>query len=143
MRGYLDVSLNADAFDADGFLRTGDLGSLDEHGNLTITGRIKDVIIRKGETFSAREIEDLLITHADVAEVAVIGLPHPELGELACACVVATDPAHPPTLEALTAHLADLGVMKQKWPERLELMASLPHNPAGKVVKADLRALVS
>jgi acyl-CoA synthetase (AMP-forming)/AMP-acid ligase II len=143
MRGYLDASLDADAFDENGYLRTGDLGSLDERGNLTITGRIKDVIIRKGETFSAREIEDLLITHAAVAEVAVIGLPHPEFGELACACVVAAEPQRPPTLAALSAHLAEQGVMKQKWPERLEIMESLPYNPAGKVIKADLRALVT
>ena len=143
MRGYLDSGLDAAAFDADGFLRTGDLGALDAQGNLTITGRIKDVIIRKGETFSAREVEDLLITSPEVADVAVIGLPHPVLGEQACACVVAADPARPPTLESLTAHLAGHGLMKQKWPERLELMQTLPRNLAGKVIKADLRDLVT
>ncbi len=142
MRGYLDSSLDADAFDADGYLRTGDLGSLDESGNLTITGRIKDVIIRKGETISAREVEDLLITAAEVADVAVIGVPDPVLGERMCACVVPADPAAPPSLEALTAHLAGQGVMKQKWPERLEILPALPRNPAGKVIKADLRAQV-
>jgi acyl-CoA synthetase (AMP-forming)/AMP-acid ligase II len=141
MRGYLDSSLDAAAFDADGFLITGDLGSLDECGNLTITGRIKDVIIRKGETISAREVEDLLITSAEVADVAVIGLPHPVLGEQACACVVPADKADPPSLESLTAHLAEQGVMKQKWPERVELMDALPYNLSGKVIKADLRAL--
>ena len=143
MRGYLDSSLDADAFDPAGFLRTGDLGSLDAAGNLTITGRIKDVIIRKGETFSAREVEDLLITSSEVADVAVIGLPHPVLGEQACACIVAADPVHPPTLESLSAHLAGQSVMRQKWPERLELMETLPRNLAGKVIKADLRALFS
>jgi cyclohexanecarboxylate-CoA ligase len=143
MRGYLDSSLDADAFDADGWLRSGDLGELDAAGNLTITGRIKDVIIRKGETFSAREVEDLLITAPGVADVAVVGLPHPLLGEQACACVVAADPADPPTLESLTAHLAEHGLMRQKWPERLQLLDSLPRNLAGKVVKADLRTLVA
>jgi cyclohexanecarboxylate-CoA ligase len=142
MQGYLDSSLDADAF-VDGWLRTGDLGSLDAAGNLTITGRIKDVIIRKGETFSAREVEDLLITSPEIADVAVIGLPHPVLGEMACACVVATDPANPPTLASLTAHLAGQNVMKQKWPERLELMEALPYSLAGKVIKADLRARFS
>jgi cyclohexanecarboxylate-CoA ligase len=141
MQGYLDSSLDADAF-VDGWLRTGDLGSLDPAGNLTITGRIKDVIIRKGETISAREVEDLLITSPEVADVAVIGLPHPVLGEQACACVVPTDPVNPPTLASLTAHLDGQGVMKQKWPERLVIMESLPRNLAGKVVKADLRGLV-
>ena len=143
MRGYLDSSLDADAFDSDGWLRSGDLGTLDATGNLTITGRIKDVIIRKGETFSAREVEDLLITAPGVADVAVIGLPHPVLGEQACACVVAVDPSNPPTLEALTAHLAEQGLMRQKWPERLQLLDSLPYNLAGKVIKADLRALLA
>ncbi len=142
MRGYLDSSLDADAFDADGFLHTGDLGALDAVGNLTITGRIKDVIIRKGETFSAREVEDLLITSPEVADVAVIGLSHPVLGEQACACVVAADPAQPPTLASLTAHLAGQGLMKQKWPERLEVMQALPRNLAGKVIKADLHAIL-
>ena len=140
MKGYLDTSLDAEAFTADGWLRTGDLGRLDGAGNLTITGRIKDVIIRKGETFSAREVEDLLITSPEVADVAVIGLPHPVLGEMACACIVPADPATPPTLATLTAHLAAQGVMKQKWPERLELVDALPYNLAGKVVKADLKA---
>jgi acyl-CoA synthetase (AMP-forming)/AMP-acid ligase II len=142
MQGYLDSSLDADAFDEDGWLRSGDLGTLDAAGNLTITGRIKDVIIRKGETFSAREVEDLLITAPGVADVAVIGLPHPVLGEQACACVVPADPAAPPTLETLTAHLAGQGLMRQKWPERLQILDSLPYNLAGKVIKADLRALV-
>jgi cyclohexanecarboxylate-CoA ligase len=142
MRGYLDSSLDADAFDFDGFLRSGDLGRVDAAGNLTITGRIKDVIIRKGETFSAREVEDLIITAPGVADVAVIGLPHAVLGEQACACVVPADPSDPPTLESLTAHLAVQGLMRQKWPERLQLLDSLPRNLAGKVIKADLRALV-
>ena len=140
MKGYLDSSLDAEAFDSDGWLRTGDLGRLDAAGNLTITGRIKDVIIRKGETFSAREVEDLLITSPEVADVAVIGLAHPVLGEMACACVVAADPSAPPTLASLTAHLAEQDLMKQKWPERLELLDALPYNLAGKIVKADLKA---
>ena len=76
-RGYLDASLDAAAFDADGFFRTGDLGRLDADGCVVITGRTKDVIIRKGENISAKEVEDLLYTHPKVADVAVIGLPDP------------------------------------------------------------------
>ena len=67
MLGYLDSSLDADAFDEDGFFRTGDLGVLNERGMLTITGRLKDVIIRKGENVSAKEVEDLLYRHPQVA----------------------------------------------------------------------------
>ena len=77
MLGYLDASLDADAFDDEGYFRTGDLGTLDADGYVTITGRLKDVIIRKGENISAKEVEDLLYTHPKVADVAVIGLPDP------------------------------------------------------------------
>ncbi|HEX6418723.1 MAG TPA: AMP-binding protein, partial [Acidimicrobiales bacterium] len=73
--GYLDAALDADAFDDEGWFRTGDLGRLDGDANLTITGRLKDVIIRKGENISAKEVEDLLFTHPRVADVAVIGVP--------------------------------------------------------------------
>ena len=87
MLGYLDESLHADAFDEDGYFRTGDLGVLDAEGNLKITGRLKDIIIRNGENISAKEVEDLLYTHPKVADVAVIGLPDPKTGERACAIV--------------------------------------------------------
>ncbi len=139
MLGYLDPALDAEAFDEDGWLRTGDLGWLDEHGNLTITGRLKDVIIRNGENISAREIEDLLADHPDVAEVCVVGLPDPETGERACAVVVPAG-TEAPTLESLTDHLRGRGLMSQKLPERIEIVAALPRNATGKVVKNELRA---
>ena len=88
MRGYLDSSLDADAFDADGYLRTGDLGRLDGAGNVAITGRVKDIIIRNMENISAKEVEDLLFTHPAVADAAVIGLPDARTGERVCAVVV-------------------------------------------------------
>jgi non-ribosomal peptide synthetase component E (peptide arylation enzyme) len=138
MRGYLDGELDADAFDDDGYFRTGDLGVQDGAGNVTITGRLKDVIIRKGENISAKEVEDLLFSHPAVADVAVIGLPHPELGELACA-VVAPAESETPTLEELCEFLQEKGLSKRKFPERLEVVEALPRNPAGKVVKNELR----
>ena len=88
MRGYLDSTLDAEAFDEDGFFRTGDLGRLDEGGNVIITGRLKDIIIRKGENVSAKEVEDHLYTHPKVADVAVIGLPDAASGERVCAVIV-------------------------------------------------------
>ena len=75
MLGYLDASLDADGFDQDGYFRTGDLGTLNERDMLSITGRLKDIIIRKGENVSAKEVEDLLFSHPKVLDVAVIGLP--------------------------------------------------------------------
>ncbi len=79
--GYLDPVHDTAAFDPDGFFRTGDLGSLDADGYLTVSGRLKDVIIRKGENISAKEVEDVLYNHPKVAEVAVIGLHDDDLGE--------------------------------------------------------------
>ena len=87
IRGYLDPSLDAEAFDDEGYFRSGDLGIVDDEGYVTITGRLKDVIIRHGENISAKEVEDLLYAHPAVADVAVIGLPDPKTGERACAVV--------------------------------------------------------
>lgn len=79
-QGYLDPIQSAAAFDGEGFFITGDLGHVTDSGHLVLTGRLKDVIIRKGENISAKEIEDLLHEHAGVADVAVIGLPDAERG---------------------------------------------------------------
>jgi cyclohexanecarboxylate-CoA ligase len=138
-RGYVDAALDADAFDADGFLRTGDLARLTDAGNVIIAGRLKDVIIRKGENISAKEVEDLLFAHPAVADVAVVGLPDPRLGERACAVVVPVDVDAPPTLAALFDFLTAAGLMVQKIPEQLEIVDALPRNPAGKVQKGELR----
>jgi acyl-CoA synthetase (AMP-forming)/AMP-acid ligase II len=139
MRGYLDASLDAEAFDEDGWFRTGDLGNLDADRNVTITGRLKDIIIRKGENISAKELEDALFGHPKIADVAVIGVPDPESGEIACAVVASSDSADPVTFEEMQAFLQEQNVNKRKWPERLEFVEALPRNPAGKVLKQDLR----
>ncbi|MEN8161326.1 MAG: AMP-binding protein [Myxococcota bacterium] len=136
-RGYLDSSLDAEAFDADGFFRTGDLGSLDAEGYVTITGRLKDVIIRKGENISAKEIEDLLYTHPKVADAAVIGLPDPALGERCCAVVACR--GEPLGFEEMVAFLAEQRLARQKLPEQLELVDEVPRNASGKIEKKALR----
>jgi cyclohexanecarboxylate-CoA ligase len=137
--GYLDPALDADAFDDEGWFRTGDLGTLDADGNLTITGRLKDVIIRKGENISAKEVEDLLFTHPQVGDVAVVGLPDPESGERACAVVVTAPGAEPITFDEMTRHLLAAGLITRKLPEQLELVDALPRNPSGKIVKFELQ----
>ena len=137
-KGYLDPDQTAEAFDDDGFYRTGDLGMLDENGRVRLTGRTKDIIIRKGENISARELEQLLSEHPQVREVAVIGLPDSERGERVCAVVVpnGTDP----DLAGLCRFLRDREVMVQKLPEQLEILPSLPRTEAlGKVAKKELR----
>lgn len=140
MRGYLDSTLDADAFDADGYLRTGDLGALDAAGNVKITGRVKDIIIRNMENISAKEVEDLLFTHPSVADAAVIGLPDPKTGERVCAVVVlAPGVTEAPSLADLVTFTVDNGLAKQKTPEQLEVIEALPRNPTGKVLKYELR----
>ncbi|MGI8662990.1 MAG: AMP-binding protein [Acidimicrobiales bacterium] len=143
MKGYLDPSLDAAAFDDEGWFRSGDLGTLDAAGNVRITGRVKDIIIRNMENISAKELEDLLFTHPKVADVAVVGLPDERTGERACAVVVAAAHDDAPTLPELNDFLLEHGLMKQKLPEQLEVLASLPRNPTGKVVKFELRAELS
>ncbi|MEU6330959.1 AMP-binding protein [Streptomyces sp. NPDC047049] len=138
---YTDPALTAAAFAPDGSFRTGDLGYLRPDGHLVLTGRLKDIIIRKGENISAQEIEELVRTHPAVADAAVIGLPDRERGERVCAVVTPADPAAPPlSLAALTAHLRAAGLMTQKLPEQLEIVGELPRGgPLDKVLKASLR----
>jgi cyclohexanecarboxylate-CoA ligase len=135
--GYLDPALNA-AFTADGFLRTGDLAVMDEAGYVRITGRRKDVIIRKGENLSAKDIEDALAAHPAVADAAVIGVPDPERGERVCACVVLR-PGATLTLPDVRRFMEAQGMMRQKVPEQLEVLGELPRNATGKVRKDVLR----
>ena len=139
-RGYLDESLDADAFDDEGWFRSGDLGRLDADGHVLITGRVKDIIIRHGENISAKEVEDLLFTHPKVGDAAVVGLPDSKTGERACAVVVPTDAESPPTLPELFEFLTDQGLAKQKVPEQLEIIEALPRNASGKILKHELRS---
>jgi len=136
--GYLNAALNADAFTDDGWFRTGDLGVLDADGYLRITGRLKDIIIRKGEKISVKEIEDVIAAHPAVAEVAVIPRPDAATGERACA-VVRLRPSMTLDLVALTAFLATKGMAKQKWPEQLEVVDDFPRTESGKILRAKLR----
>ena len=138
--GYVDPELTKAGFDENGFFRTGDLGHLDAEGYVVITGRLKDVIIRKGENISAKEVEDLLYEHPKVSDVAVIGLPDPERGELVCAVVACVPEVEPLTMDELRRHLLDRQLITRKLPEQLEIVDALPRNAAGKVLKHELRA---
>ncbi|WP_426365370.1 class I adenylate-forming enzyme family protein [Streptomyces sp. E-08] len=139
-RGYLDPAQTAAAFDEDGFLVTGDVGHLTPSGHLVLTGRIKDIIIRKGENISAKEIEDLLHRHPGVGDAAVIGLPDAERGERVCAVVEQPPGAAPLTLAQVTAFLREAGLSVHKLPEQLEVVDALPRNETlRKVLKYQLR----
>jgi len=138
--GYLDAGLSHEAFTADGFLRSGDLAVKDADGFVRITGRKKDIIIRKGENLSAKAIEDELYDHPKVADVAVVGVPDRASGERVCACVVLRPGVAAMTLAELRAFMTERQVMAQKIPEQIEIVAELPRNATGKVKKFELRA---
>ncbi|HLY53976.1 MAG TPA: AMP-binding protein, partial [Stellaceae bacterium] len=140
--GYLDAKQTADAFDAEGYFRTGDVGHRTADEAIVITARKKDLIIRGGENISPKEIEDALHRHPNIQEAAAVSMPHARLGETVCVYVVARAGAQP-TLATVTEHLGRLGIAKQKYPERLELVEEFPRTPAGKIRKDVLRARIA
>jgi acyl-CoA synthetase (AMP-forming)/AMP-acid ligase II len=137
--GYTDDALNREAFTPDGWFRTGDLGRLDADGYLTITDRIKDIIIRGGENISSREVEEALLRHPGVQQVAVIGMPDERYGECVCAVIVPQEPNAAPPLEALVQHCLDAGLARFKVPARCHALSALPMTASGKVRKRELR----
>jgi acyl-CoA synthetase (AMP-forming)/AMP-acid ligase II len=137
--GYTDPERNREAFAAGGWFRSGDVGVMDEQGRLTITDRIKDVIIRGGENLSSLEIENLLQRHPRVAEAAAVGMPDPRYGERVCAFVVPAAGCESPDLDELREHFDALGVARQKIPERVVVVPELPRTSSGKVKKHELR----
>lgn len=126
----------------DNFFLTGDQVRRDADGYIYVTGRIKDLIKRGGENISPVEIEEIVYRHPSVADVAIVGLPDARLGERICAVVVLKSGATL-TLDELVRWVAESGAAKQKYPERLELVAALPMTPVGKVHKALLRKQLS
>ena len=136
--GYMHAEDNASAFDAEGFFRMGDLGQR-VHGNfLVITGRKKDIIIRSGENISPKEVEDILLTHPAVEDVAIVAMPHAVTGEIGCAFLI---PKAGQTIDMpeIQRHLAASGLARQKFPEHLVLTDELPRVSSGKIKKDILR----
>ena len=139
-KGYTNAELTEQAFDENGYFRTGDIGHLRPDGHVVLTGRIKDIIIRKGENISAKEIEDLLYAHPGVGDVAVIGLPDRERGERVCAVVERPAEGEVITFEEMVSYLGEQGLTRFKTPEQLEVVDSLPRNETlRKVLKYQLR----
>jgi len=137
---FHDDEQTAALFTPDGFSRSGDLGRMDQDGYVRVTGRLKDIIIRGGMNISAREIEEHLVRHPAIADVAVVGMPDERLGEKACAYVVLAEPSAPLTLDDVADYLRAQKVATQKLPERLEIVPALPMTATGKVQKHILRA---
>jgi malonyl-CoA/methylmalonyl-CoA synthetase len=131
---YRNPEATAEAFTADGWFRTGDLGEFDEHGYLRLVGRSKELIITGGYNVHPREVEEAIGTHPGVEEVAVIGRPNDRWGEEVTAVVVARQPLNP---DELRAHAA-LTLAPYKVPKRVEFTDALPRNALGKVVRREL-----
>ena len=138
--GYLDATLNDTAFLPGGWYRTGDIGRLDAEGYLLISDRKKDIIIRGGENISSKEVESVLLGHPAVADVAVVAAQDARMGEVVRACVVLV-PGASLTLDDVRGFFAGAGVARQKTPERLTVIAELPRNASGKVLKHVLRSV--
>ena len=139
LRGYFRApEHNARAFTPDGFYRSGDLMWRHPTGNYVVAGRRKDLINRGGEKISAEEIENLILAHPAVQNVACIPVPDPVLGERMCACVVPRAGAPALSLDQLVAFLRGHEIAAFKLPERLEVLDAFPLSPIGKVSKKDL-----
>jgi 3-phosphoshikimate 1-carboxyvinyltransferase len=137
--GYADhPNWTAAAFTADGWFRSGDLAVMDESGYVRITGRVRDVINRGGEKIPVAEMEQLLSDHPAVAEIAIVAMPDPRLGERACAFVVLHGGAQL-DFDRMQHYLYACQAAKHYWPERLEIVTELPRTPSGKVQKYLLR----
>jgi fatty-acyl-CoA synthase len=139
MLGYFDKpEETAETLLPDGWVRTGDLATMDDRGYCRIVGRLKDMIIRGGENLFPAEIEEVLYRHPAVAEVAVVGLPDEKWGEVVAAFVRPADPAAPPTVADLRAHLrAELS--PQKTPSVWYTVEGFPLTGSGKIQKFAIR----
>jgi cyclohexanecarboxylate-CoA ligase len=127
-------------YTADGFHRSGDLGTMDADGFIRVTGRLKDIVIRGGLNISVRQVEDLLTALPAVADVAIVGMPDEKMGEKVCAYLVPAAGHAPMTLEEIRDYLLGEGLAIQKVPERLEVVGEFPTTATGKIQKHLLRA---
>ncbi len=135
--GYWDDdAANAELFTADGWMRMGDLATIDDDGYLTVAGRTSDFIIRGGKNISAAQVEDECSTHPAIALCAAVAMPDETFGERVCLFAEVRTPL---TLDDLRAHLGERGTGKELWPERLVVLDELPRSSGAKVAKSELR----
>ncbi|MEI4803904.1 (2,3-dihydroxybenzoyl)adenylate synthase [Bacillus sp. FJAT-51639] len=142
IRGYYKAEEhNAKSFTSDGFYRTGDLVKVNEQGYLIVEGRDKDQINRGGEKVAAEEVENHLLAHSAVHDVAIVSMPDDYLGERTCAFVIARGQA--PTVSDLKRFLRNRGIAAYKIPDRIEFIKSFPQTGVGKVSKKELRKVIA
>lgn len=141
MLGYGEDEQNHSAHDHEGFFLTGDIGHRTIDNTILITDRKKDIIIRGGENLSAKEIEDVLHSHPDIREAAVVSMPHERLGEGVCAYIIPVDNKEL-SLDIVARFADEASLARQKIPEHIELVEDLPRTASGKVRKEQLRRLI-
>ena len=143
LRGYFrSPEHNARAFTPDGFYRSGDLLRKLPSGNYVVEGRVKDLINRGGEKISTEEVENLILSHPAVLNVACVPYPDPVLGERMCACLVLRE-GRTVTKDELVRYLLDFDMAKFKLPERVAFFDTLPVSSVGKVSKKELAVLLA
>jgi acyl-CoA synthetase (AMP-forming)/AMP-acid ligase II len=138
-QGYLDPEHTAAAFASDGWFHTGDIGVMDAEGYLAIVDRKKDVIIRGGENIASKEVEDILLRHPSVEEVAAVGWPDERLGERVGVFVRLRAGVRDLSLTEVSLHFAASGRATYKTPEHIVIVDDFPRTPAGKIRKPELR----
>ncbi|MEG2624575.1 MAG: AMP-binding protein, partial [Clostridia bacterium] len=140
MKGYYKMpEATRQAVDQQGWLHTGDIGTMDDEGNFRITGRLKDMIIRGGENIYPREIEEFLYTHASVRDVQVVGVPDEKYGEEVCACVILREGEA--VSEDALIEFVKAGLSRFKAPRYVLLMDAFPMTASGKIQKFKLREM--
>ena len=138
MKGYYKMPQGtADTIDDEGWLHSGDLACMDEAGNVRITGRLKDMIIRGGENIYPKEIEEFIYTHPGVRDVQVIGVPDKKYGEEIMACIILKEPGSV-TEQEMTAFIM-ASMARHKVPKYISFVDSFPMNAAGKILKYKMR----
>jgi len=140
---YDDAAANDELFTTDGWMRMGDLATIDTDGYLTVVGRTSDIIIRGGKNISAAQVEDEVASHPAIALCGAVAVPDATFGERVCAFVEMRGDCAPISLDELRAHLEQRGTGKELWPERLVVLDALPRSSGGKVAKGELRALAA
>jgi len=135
---YKNPEENEKVFDKNGFFKTGDVANIDDAGSITLTGRVKEMINRGGESISATEIENLIIDHPDVVTVAVIPMPDPEMGERVCA-YIQPRPRADLNFEKIISFLKEKKASVLQLPEHIEFIDGMPFTKAEKIDKRALR----
>lgn len=143
MLGYFDNQTATDAaFNSDGWFLSGDLGRIDESGNLQVTGRLKDIIIRGGHNIHPARIEDIAVAHPAIAKAAAFAAPDERLGEKVCLAVMTADGTASPDVDALLAYLGQGGLSRYDMPEYFIVMDALPLTASGKILKRELAEML-